>query len=114
MNNIKVINKTIAIAMLVSAMTNLSAFAKNDRNRLMVATVEYKCHVELLGGVQTIDFISVKEQNLNKLAKSLVGKKKLKPFTQTKLPIYKVFECVKLNDKFKRNQSNVIDEKTVR
>ena len=114
MNNSKIISNRVALVLLVSAMTNLSAFAKNDRNRLMVATVEYKCHVELLGGVQTIDFISVKEQNLNKLAKSLVGKKKLKPFTKNKLPIYKVFECVKLNDKFKYNQSIMIDEKTVR
>tara|TARA_R110000737_G_C14161281_1_gene409576 strand:+ start:97 stop:441 length:345 start_codon:yes stop_codon:yes gene_type:complete len=114
MNKTKLIYKIVLVGLIASSLNSVYAVAKNDKNRVIEATVEYKCHIELLGGTQTIDFVSVKEQNLNKLADALLGKAKLKPFTQTKLPIYKVYECAKLNDKFKRNQSNLIDEKTIR
>jgi len=90
------------------------ANAQNSKNRLHVATIDYKCHVELIGGIQTIDFVNTEMQSLNNLAQSLVGKKKRKPFSIEERVIYKVFECVKLNDKFTRAQSTAVDEKTPR
>ena len=91
-----------------------NANAENSRNRLHVATIDYKCHVELIGGIQTIDFVNTKKQRLNRLAQSLVGKKKRKPFSREERVIYKVFECVKLNDNFTRAQSTAVDIKTPR
>lgn len=91
-----------------------NANAENSRNRLHVATIDYKCHVELIGGIQTIDFVNTKKQRLDEVAQSLVGKKKRKPFSREELVIYKVFECVKLKDKFTQAQSNVVDKKTPR
>jgi hypothetical protein len=90
------------------------ANAQNSKNRVHVATISYKCHVELIGGIQTIDFVTTQEQSLKSVAQSLVGKKKLKPFSREDRAIYKVFECVKLNDKFTRAQSTAVDEKTPR
>jgi hypothetical protein len=112
---VTIVNKKLITSVLIAVLfTSISTLAQNSKNRVIEATIEYKCHVELLGGIQTIDFVSVKEQNLQSLASSLVGKKKFKPFTRMELPIYKAFECVKLNEKFSNNRSNAIDKKTTR
>jgi|TARA_B110000090_G_C13237282_1_gene391077 hypothetical protein len=91
-----------------------TANAQNSKNRLHLVTTDYKCHVELIGGIQTIDFVNTKKQRLNHLAQSLVGKKKRKPFSITERVIYKVFECVPLNDNFTLAQSTAVDKKTPR
>ena len=90
------------------------AHAQQFKNSLPVATIDYKCHVQLIGGIETIDFINVKQQSLNKIAVSLIGKKTFKPFSKEKNSIDKVFECVKLHDKFTRIHANAVDQKTIR
>jgi len=111
--NYKLKTGIITLSVLLS-LNSLSANAQNSKNRLHVATIDYKCHVELLGGIQTIHFENAKKQNPNGLAHSLVGQKKLKPFSRDKVAIYKVFECVELNEDFTSAQSKAVDEKTTR
>ena len=104
----------IGIIVLLALFSLGTANAQNSKNRLHLATIDYKCHVELIGGIQTIYFVNTKKQHLNRLAQSLVGKKKRKPFSREERVIYKVFECVKLNDNFTRAQSTAVDIKTPR
>ena len=107
--------KTEIMALLVIlSLTSAIVNAQNSKNSLPVATIDYKCHVELIGGIETINFINVKKQSLNEIARSIIGKKTFKPFSREKIAIVKVFECVKLHDKFTRLQSNAVDKKTIR
>ena len=108
---IKLKTGIVAISILLS-LSSISANAKNSNKR--VVAIDYKCHIELIGGIQTIHFVNTKGKSLSGIAHSLVGKTTEKPFSKEKLGIYKVYECVALNDKFSNAQSNALDSKTVR
>jgi hypothetical protein len=76
--------------------------------------VDAKCHVELYGGVETIYFRTIKSDQLDKLAKKLINRSVLTPLSSEKQKIYKVLECVFLQDTFKASSSKKIDAITAR
>lgn len=111
--NTGIIALSVALSVALS-LISISVTAQSSQNKKYVPSNNYKCHVELIGGIQTIHFVSTKKQSLKEVTNSLVGKKRFKPFSREKLAIYKVFECVWLNDKFTSAQSKAVDEKTPR
>lgn len=63
--------------------------------------VEMKCHVELVGGGETISFTNSPYINIEELTHVLMNQKlKLNSESSAKA-IYKINECVPLQDKFK-------------
>jgi hypothetical protein len=79
-----------------------------------VEKVEVKCHVELYGGGETIYFIKIKKDKLAKLEQRLVNKKIKVAKIEAKQKIYKVLECVTLDEKFSNLQSKSVDKGTAR
>lgn len=75
-----------------------------------------KCHVELLGGINTIHtFISESEEDTPKnIKQTMVGVKIYNGKTVNKKPIYKIHECVYVNEEFKRSLAKQIDENLAR
>lgn len=65
--------------------------------------VEMKCHVELVGGGETISFTNSPYINIKELRHVLMNQKlKLKLNSESSAKaIYKINECVPLQDKFK-------------
>jgi len=76
--------------------------------------VNAKCHVELVGGSEIIQFWHIKSEGLSKLAKHIVGKKVTKQKSKDKVKIYKAYECVLERDKFTSLKAQSLDKKTPR
>lgn len=93
---------------------SVNANTKYHKNELPVRTYDYKCHVNLLGGIDTVHFVNSSMTNLNEIATSIVGKTINPAFLKNKTKIYKVVECVKLYGEFKSELSKQVDSKTVR
>ena len=91
-------NKYI-VSILCALGVSLAVQADNN-----IGKVEMKCHVELLGGKQTLVFTHL----------SQAKKQNIKSFIQAQKNVYKVVECVELNEKFSTVASNRLDELTVR
>jgi len=79
-----------------------------------VKRVDAKCHVELYGGTETIYFRTIKSRQLEKLAKQVLNRDVLTPTSSGKKKVYKVHECVLLENTFKTSRSNQLDAKTAR
>lgn len=91
----------VAIAVIFAISLNAEAvgYAKKDKK------VDAKCHVELFGGQQTIYLATVKENHLNKLSDRLANRKIRTVFSKDKQQVFKVFECVKLENTFSSIQA---------
>jgi len=109
-SKVKKINYSLLAALL--SLTSVNSFAFDDDK--YPAEIEYKCHIELLGGLQTIHFISARNKSVNEIEQLLIGRKVVTTVSKNKLPIYKVVECTGLYDKFNEKTSNALDENVVR
>jgi len=87
------------------------AFGKNVEK---TAKIKIKCHVELVGGKDSLHFGIIKSERKAKYAQWLVGKKIATGFSKQKQQVYKVIECTKLTDKFINPISQQVDENTAR
>lgn len=95
----------ILILVFISSFFDVSANEKK---------LEFKCHVELLGGRDSIYFTNVKQNQIKKLKVSLVGKK-FKAFgVKGKQTIYKVNECKPINDIFDSTAAKSADSLILR
>jgi len=74
-------------------------------NAASTKKIDVKCHVELFGGQQTIYLATVKESHLNKLSERLANRKIHTVYSNEKQQVYKVFECVKLENSFSSIQA---------
>ena len=79
-----------------------------------VEKVEVKCHVELYGGSEAIHFRKIRKDKVAKLEQRLLNKKIKVANIKGKQKIYKVLECVPLNEEFSQLQSKNIDKNTAR
>jgi hypothetical protein len=79
-----------------------------------VEKVEIKCHVELYGGNEAIHFRKIRKDKVAKLEQRLLNKKIKVANIKGKQKIYKVLECVPLNEDFSQLQSKNIDKDTAR
>lgn len=93
---------------------SVHASTKYHKNELPIRTYDYKCHVNLLGGIDTVHFVNSPLTDLNEIAASIVGKTINPAFLKNKTKIYKVVECVKLHDEFNSDVSKKVDSETVR
>jgi len=87
----------------------LSADGNHETNK-----VPAKCHVSLIDGNEVISFWSVQQKKLSKLKDSIVGKKAYSPQSNSRIKIYKTFECVLDDDDFKSRKARLLDSKTPR
>lgn len=85
-----------------------------QQNSTKKKTVDVKCHVELVGGGESINFWMSPANKLQKLARNIVGKEVMIPSANAKKVIYKVHECVLLTKKFKGATARQLDEMTPR
>lgn len=73
-----------------------------------------KCHVELVGGGETIYFATTKKKDWRSLAKRLTGASITTAGSRKKQKIYRINECTDLNEDFKTSKAKQLDEETVR
>ncbi len=73
-----------------------------------------KCHVILMGGMETIHFVNSTMTNHKQLSQVLKNEKVTTSITKKAKQIYKVIECVPLDDTFKGDRAKQLDKKTVR
>jgi len=100
----------LAILLSIISVNTLAKEKKGNHS----TEIEYKCHVELLGGLQTIHFISSKEKSARKIEGLLVGKKIMTGLSKNKMKVYNVTECTNLYSKFIDKRSNILDEDIAR
>jgi hypothetical protein len=93
---------TLALSLVVILNVNAANNVKNDKK------IDAKCHIELYGGQQTIYFATVQGSHLSKLVRRLSNRSIPTVFSQKKQKVYKVYECVKLSDKFSSIQGRKI------
>lgn len=111
----KKMNRSIIVILSVLlSLCSINIYAKHNKNQLDVETFDYKCHVEILGGGDTIHFVNSQSKNLSVVAQSIKGQKIHKPFSKNVSSIYNVVECTSLYGNFKNNVSKLVDSKTVR
>ncbi|MCW8832486.1 MAG: TapY2 family type IVa secretion system protein [Colwellia sp.] len=85
----------------VEAHANASVSSKSKAKKVEIVDIEMKCHVELIGGGETIQFTNTPYKSLKKLTHILLKKKVKLEEGEPPRAIYKVKECVPLNEKFK-------------
>lgn len=67
--------------------------------------VDVKCHIELLGGEQTIYLAQVKQKQLKNVVNILKNRRIVTNTSNEKKKVYKVLECVLNNEAFKSLQA---------
>jgi len=86
----------IAVGIVLLLLNCAVVEAKNKSSK----TIEMKCHVEVVGGRDLIHFINVKSNQKQTFKSDLVGQKINTYAIKGEQVIYKVKECVNLNDNF--------------
>ena len=85
---------------------SVNAFAKADNRQ------EYKCHVELLGGQETIYFITLPAgKDLNHVARIIINNKAR---SKQQRIIHQVKECVVASEAFSGSLANELEKKLIR
>lgn len=112
MNNKLSITISCTTLFLILSLSSINLYAK-DKNK-QVAKKEYKCHVELLGGSDTLYFINTRKTSFTTIANSVKGRKSSVQFSNKKLPIHKVVECVSIYGEFTGDNSKLVDARTLR
>jgi len=102
-----------AFILIISSTSSLAA-ANTSVNNNSTKRVDAKCHVALFGGAETIYARSIKSNELKQLAARIVNLKVMTELSTKKQKIYKVFECVLVNDDFSRLKARQIYEKIAR
>ncbi|PCI52588.1 MAG: hypothetical protein COB45_12345 [Gammaproteobacteria bacterium] len=80
---------------------NVSAGTKAQAKAVLPVDIEMKCHVELMGGGELISFTNVPYKNIKELRNVLIGQKVKLTSESSAQAIYKIKECVLLQEKFK-------------
>jgi len=93
---------------------NASASKKKATTTEKPMAVEMKCHVEFLGGGESIHFINTTRSSSNQLKQMLIGAKISTSMEKAAQEIYKIKECTKLEKDFRAEKAKLLDEDTVR
>lgn len=100
-------NKLIAMTALV--VFSIPSIAKPASSR-----IEYKCHVELIGGKQVIYFAQINAQKNKNISNVLLGKKVSANNSAKPAAIYKIYECVTSDKSFATTKAQKMERTTVR
>ena len=76
--------------------------------------ISVKCHVELLGGGETIYFALINKKRLANFKEQLGNKLITTTWSDKKQKVYKATECVLLKGSFKGNRAKATDLKIAR
>ncbi|MDX2368646.1 MAG: TapY2 family type IVa secretion system protein [Colwellia sp.] len=94
---------SVSLTISLGAQANSSSGTKAQAK--VPADIEMKCHVELVGGGESISFTNTPYINIRELTHVLMKKKVKLNSESTAQAIYKVKECVPLQDKFKGHRA---------
>ncbi len=116
-------NRLLIVVFLMTTLTlitsfdvkaNASASKKKAKTTEIISAVEMKCHVEFLGGGESIHFINTTRYSPSQLRQRLVGEKISTSMEKAAQEIYKVKECTKFEKDFRTEKAKSLDENTVR
>jgi len=93
---------------------NTSADTKAKTKMIMPVDNEMKCHVELIGGGETISFTNTPHKSTRELTKLLMKQKVKLNSDDSERAIYTVKECVPLQDEFKGRRAQQLFLETPR
>lgn len=97
-----------SVSLTTSFVVQANASAGTKAQAIKPIDVEMKCHVELMGGGETISFTNTPYSNLNDLTHLLIGQKVKLATESSAQTIYKVKECVPLQDTFTGSRAQQI------
>jgi hypothetical protein len=113
--------KNLAVIMSLLACTTVGLVnvsnAQTDVSELIEVSVDIKCYSELVGGAENVTFWKAQPSLLHRLSDSIIGQKVRVTGDQSKNKkgiIYKVHQCVLLEDEFSSPIAKAIDKKTRR
>jgi len=104
----------LSVSLIVPSGVAFGKNAEKTEKTEKTEKIKIKCHVELVGGKDSLHFGIIKSERKAKYAQWLVGKKIATGFSKQKQQVYKVIECTKLADKFINPISQQVDENTAR
>lgn len=84
---------------------NASAGTKAKAKVVLPVDIEMKCHVELMGGGESISFTNTPYKSIKELRNVLIGQKIKLTSESSAQAIYKVKECVPLQNQFKGSRA---------
>ncbi len=94
-----------SVSLITSFTVQANASAGTKAKVIVPVDIEMKCHVELIGGGETISFTNTPYKSMRELTHILM-KQKIKLNTEDSArAIYKVKECVPLQEKFKGHRA---------
>ena len=82
-------------------------------DRVPERSTEYKCHFEMVGGEQLVNYLMSKDKYAAQLQQEMAGKSIYAKNGVTRRYIYKVFECVRADQPFKSDAARALDEQTL-
>ncbi len=91
-------------------LSSYSGYAQANKEKNILV----KCHVELIGGGETIYFTYVKPSKINQQAKILRNRELKRSIVKGVQRIYQVNECVPENVEFTDSSANQLFKKTLR
>lgn len=94
-----------SVSVTTSFGVHANAGTKAQTKVIMPVDIEMKCHVELVGGGETISFTNTPYRKIRELTHVLMKKKVKLNSESPAQAIYKVKECVPLQDKFKGHRA---------
>jgi len=97
--SLSIVLSNVSLTTSFSVQANVSAGTK--AKAIMPVDIEMKCHVELIGGGETISFTNTPYKSMRELTQLLMKQKVKLNSDDSERAIYKVKECVPLQDKFK-------------
>jgi len=104
--------RTLTTFFLLFLGLNFSVLAQGKESKAKMVNV--KCHVELIGGGETIYSRVINENSLASLPLRLVNQSISTSLSNKKKRVYKVNECTLSTSEFKTAQAKLIDKKTAR
>jgi len=96
---------SVSLTTSFAVQANASAGTKAKAKVKIPVDIEMKCHVELIGGGETISFTNTPHKNMRELAQLLMKQKIKLNSDDSERAIYKVKECVPLQDRFKGSRA---------
>jgi hypothetical protein len=101
----------IVKASLLSILLSTGSLAADDRSK--DRSTQYKCHFELAGGKEVVNYFMSKDKYAKQLEKTMVGQSIFAKNGVTKLHIISVGECVEAGEAFTSAKALELDKVTL-
>lgn len=101
----------IVTASLLSILASTGSLAANDRTK--ERSTQYKCHFELAGGKEVVNYFMSKDKYAKQLERVMVGQTIFAKNGVTRLNIIRVGECVEADKDFTSAKGLELDKVTL-